>query len=718
MSNTIPRGKGRGKPVIQEGNALNVGGPHSNGAPIGALAQQQPPYVTPSVPMHMPPPGPDYNSGPHYVTNTAQMFFVGAAPHQTQQPHTFRPPNNAYYTQQPYQYAQSPFPYQQQYQYGADSDPFMQHPQPMFQNQMMMAQSMNASVFSTTTTTTKKNVLTIQDPNSGEVINKQEATSDPKNNDEKTVPIAEENVHTEEAAHATAVRKQFAQQIQEQMGGTHRKSVSESSTISNMDLAGSTEVSETTMRSDTTVANKSTVEEVAVKEELKEKEHNIENETASSISVKETASFVTVKETPIVEVTPVKQTLTDDTLVESDESPLHPVPASVQPEMSPSSASEPIEEESAADVDVVSAEPAESSVEKSDAEIEVVGEEFPVDADLPEASYPDAEEEERRKAEEEAERKRAREAELDALLESLLSKPEEVDSTSLSYGRSFLYCVRDIEKEFKRTSCPLTNDALVQLGIDLSSMPKSGDGKIRPHNFNPSWLNSTRPSGSRPTRPYGGRFSQHNEARGTGAGRGGGGHKKFPPSARPSIERNIERVVPLHKSENAWKAEKIRPEDMDKEEARVKVENELKENQKLSRFRNALLNRAQQTFVSKTQEEEREKKVKTMEDEEDPKKKQQLKIDLQESDNRFRRRKFGNITFIGQLFRQSLLSTKIVQWCLYELMRHSHPAENGVIPEPPYDEVCNSKWFLFMFSEVVMLVFKSVRTLCLFVPSV
>ncbi|VDL67105.1 unnamed protein product, partial [Nippostrongylus brasiliensis] len=236
---------------------------------------------------------------------------------------------------------------------------------------------------------------------------------------------------------------------------------------------------------------------------------------------------------------------------------------------------------------------------------------------------------------------------------------------------------------------------------------------------------------------YGGRFS-HNDHRG---GKGGG-NKKFPPSARPSIERNIERAVPLHKAENAWKPDKIRPEDLEKEEARVKlllknvrslmnkitpttkddlikeflgydvssspqqlasviniifdkaveepkfcpiyaevckqqVRHELKENPKLSLCRNALLNRAQETF----------RNVKAIEDEEDPKKKIQLQLELQEADNKFRRRKFGNITFIGQLYRQSLLSTKIVQWCLFELIKHSHRnPETGKLPDPPFDE--------------------------------
>lgn len=90
--------------------------------------------------------------------------------------------------------------------------------------------------------------------------------------------------------------------------------------------------------------------------------------------------------------------------------------------------------------------------------------------DTPDAPTPDTEEEERRRAEvcctssllrgsvfcsvgrnmasiqEEDERKRQRVIELDSLLKSLLSNPEEVDHENLVYGRNFLYCVRDIEK--------------------------------------------------------------------------------------------------------------------------------------------------------------------------------------------------------------------------------------------------------------------------------
>ncbi|RCN40294.1 hypothetical protein ANCCAN_13781 [Ancylostoma caninum] len=195
-------------------------------------------------------------------------------------------------------------------------------------------------------------------------------------------------------------------------------------------------------------------------------------------------------------------------------------------------------------------------------------EESSVDAaDTPDAPTPDTEEEERRKAEEEEERRRQREAELDAQLQALEANPAEVDKENLIYGRAFLYCVRDIEKEFKRSPCPLSHDIIVKLGIDLNSMPKGSDNK-KQHNFIPPWMNPSRQSNKPSNRPYGGRYS-HNDHRG---GKGGG-NKKFPPSARPSIERNIERVVPLHKAEHAWKAEKIRPEDLEKEEARLLLKN-------------------------------------------------------------------------------------------------------------------------------------------------
>ncbi|VDP08402.1 unnamed protein product [Heligmosomoides polygyrus] len=325
--------------------------------------------------------------------------------------------------------------------------------------------------------------------------------------------------------------------------------------------------------------------------------------------------------------------------------------------------------------------------------VDVEAEDSSADAlDTPDAPTPDTEEEERRRAEEEDERKRQRVIELDSLLKSLLSNPEEVDHENLVYGRNFLYCVRDIEKEFKRCPCPLSHEKIAKLGIDLSSMPKGADSK-KQHSFIPPWMNQSRPSSKPSNRPYGGRFS-HNDHRG---GKGAG-NKKFPPSARPSIERNIERTVPLHKAENAWKPEKIRPEDLEKEEARIKLllknvralMNKITPTTKddlIKEFLNYNVSSSQAQLASviniifdKAVEEPKfcpiyaevcKQQVKAIDEEEDPKKKLQLQFELQDADNKFRRRKFGNITSILRLYRplcRTLASTVFqIHWTIESL---------------------------------------------------
>lgn len=90
---------------------------------------------------------------------------------------------------------------------------------------------------------------------------------------------------------------------------------------------------------------------------------------------------------------------------------------------------------------------------------------------------------------EEAERLRQREIELDALQAELQLNKEECDEDIGYYGRSFMYCIRDIEKEFKRTEPPVPLDVLKNNhGIDIHSMPKNADNKKRT-DFNPPWHN-------------------------------------------------------------------------------------------------------------------------------------------------------------------------------------------------------------------------------------
>lgn len=340
--------------------------------------------------------------------------------------------------------------------------------------------------------------------------------------------------------------------------------------------------------------------------------------------------------------------------------------------------------------------------------------------EVPEETEPEKTEEE--KEAEEIEKKKLREIELDTL-KGKLEEEFKDDINIMVYDRSFLNCIRDIEKEFKRTACPLTDAALKGYGIDRASMPIGREGKSKP-DFNPSWVKQK----NHGPKAYAGRSSFP-------ADRGGHSrHPRKPTGPRPSIERQIERAVSLHKAEKAWitgvKKNVELPEDEAKkalllknvrslfnkitpttqndltqeflkyevssgqeallavidiifdkaveepkfcplyaEVCKAQVNVELQKQHQKSPFRDAILTRAQKTFVNRTQEREREEKVKAIENEKDEKKQLQLKIELAEQDSKFRRRKFGNITFIGQLFCQMLLSTRVINWCLLDLLK-------------------------------------------------
>lgn len=608
-----------------------------------------------------------------------------------------------------------------------------------------------------------KNILTIQDPNTLEEVDLGATRTDTTIEVKKEEPKVRKDIDENEQRKSEVMR-QFTRQLQE------RNEMDQAETTTSVpppSKPNSSTETEAHVRSKSPEESKMPVpEDVPTNVEAPPAEEPTSTEGTSNdaespakepspvesipeptVVVEEapkTAPIEEIEATPVVEEQPTPSESAPT--VEAYETVAVPA-ASDLPEVEDTPSATAVDDQEENVKSEIAAETVTSTTVDHASIVDVEAEDSSADAlDTPDAPTPDTEEEERRRAEEEDERKRQRVIELDSLLKSLLSNPEEVDHENLVYGRNFLYCVRDIEKEFKRCPCPLSHEKIAKLGIDLSSMPKGADSK-KQHSFIPPWMNQSRPSSKPSNRPYGGRFS-HNDHRG---GKGAG-NKKFPPSARPSIERNIERTVPLHKAENAWKPEKIRPEDLEKEEARIKlllknvralmnkitpttkddlikeflnynvsssqaqlasviniifdkaveepkfcpiyaevckqqVDKELIENPKLSMCRNALLNRAQETFVNKSWEEERNVRVKAIDEEEDPKKKLQLQFELQDADNKFRRRKFGNITFIGQLYRQSLLSTKIVQWCLFDLIKHTHrDPKTGKLPEPPFDE--------------------------------
>ncbi|KAK6738486.1 hypothetical protein RB195_020531 [Necator americanus] len=773
MSSAISRERGKSKPYTQD--ALNVGASHHAGAASMPMGAPQPSFATPTI-QNIPAPQQEYD-----MTSPTMCLPVGTTIHPMGYGMSFlqhgghyvarpgnappthmraQPPQQYYQPQQMYVQQQQFFPGPQYRQPGMDYDPHAATMSTMYMGQQITHPApipMQAPP-QQIQQQRNKSILTIQDPNTLEEVDlgaRADAASEAKKDDTKGRKDIDE---TEQKK--SEVMRQFTRQLQER---------------NEMDQAESAAAATSTPSStkSNSVPPEPPAEAASSSPPPTEETKPIEKEPTPEVPEPPTEEPAPEAKPAEKEAEPTSdepalavESVADVVVEDSEAAAEHPEPSTTaEEEITP-----PVEEEenahssAAATPELPTEEPEDESTKSELAPPETVTsattvttdqpsvadiepEESSVDAvDTPDAPTPDTEEEERRKAEEEEERRRLRETELDAQLQLLEANPAEVDKENLIYGRAFLYCVRDIEKEFKRCPCPLSHDKIVQLGIDLNSMPKGSDNK-KQHNFIPPWMNPSRQSNKPSNRPYGGRYS-HNDHRG---GKGGG-NKKFPPSARPSIERNIERAIPLHKAEHAWKAEKIRPEDLEKEEARVKlllknvrslmnkitpttkdelireflsynvsssqeqltsviniifdkaveepkfcpiyaevckqqVDKELKENSKLSLCRNALLNRAQETFVNKTWEEERNVKVKAIDDEEDPKKKLQMQLDLQEADNKFRRRKFGNITFIGQLYRQSLLSTKIVQWCLFDLIKHSHRnPDTGKLPEPPFDE--------------------------------
>lgn len=98
------------------------------------------------------------------------------------------------------------------------------------------------------------------------------------------------------------------------------------------------------------------------------------------------------------------------------------------------------------------------------------------------------------------------------------------------------------------------------------------------------------------------------------------------------------------------------------EMCKAQANHELSQTGGKSAFRNKVLTRTQMTFQDKKDIDA--DKLAIIEKEEDPVKKELM---LAEEKQKFRRRKFGVMTFMGYLYRNQLLSTKIVQTCTFEL---------------------------------------------------
>ncbi|XP_072375280.1 eukaryotic translation initiation factor 4 gamma 3-like isoform X1 [Diabrotica undecimpunctata] len=86
-------------------------------------------------------------------------------------------------------------------------------------------------------------------------------------------------------------------------------------------------------------------------------------------------------------------------------------------------------------------------------------------------------------------------------------------------------------------------------------------------------------------------------------------------------------------------------------------------------FRKLLINKCQQEFEKqKSDETLRNSKIKEIEACTDPEKKKDLEFELEEYDRRLRMKSVGNVRFIGELFKQSMLTVGIMTRCINDLL--------------------------------------------------
>ncbi|XP_053593763.1 eukaryotic translation initiation factor 4 gamma 3 isoform X2 [Microplitis demolitor] len=87
-------------------------------------------------------------------------------------------------------------------------------------------------------------------------------------------------------------------------------------------------------------------------------------------------------------------------------------------------------------------------------------------------------------------------------------------------------------------------------------------------------------------------------------------------------------------------------------------------------FRKLLITRCQKEFEkNKTDETNRVEKLKEIEECTDADKKKELKLSLEEHDRRIRMKSVGNIKFIGELYKQRMLTNNIMNLCVNHLLK-------------------------------------------------
>lgn len=88
-------------------------------------------------------------------------------------------------------------------------------------------------------------------------------------------------------------------------------------------------------------------------------------------------------------------------------------------------------------------------------------------------------------------------------------------------------------------------------------------------------------------------------------------------------------------------------------------------------FKKLIITRCQKEFERTPDDEERNVTIKQIEECNDPEKKKELLLGLEEKERRVRVKSVGNIRFIGELYKQQILTTKIMHRCIRHLLEQN-----------------------------------------------
>ncbi|KAF0728547.1 eukaryotic translation initiation factor 4 gamma 3-like isoform X4 [Aphis craccivora] len=105
---------------------------------------------------------------------------------------------------------------------------------------------------------------------------------------------------------------------------------------------------------------------------------------------------------------------------------------------------------------------------------------------------------------------------------------------------------------------------------------------------------------------------------------------------------------------------------------------------KIASFKKLIISKCQSLFeLDKAQEMDSAKKITEINSSKDPEKKKELQLEFEENERRLRKRSVGNCRFIGELFKQNILTPNIMLYCIVNLV-----TKHVEVPVVPLECLC------------------------------